>query len=231
MIIAVIVLLAGAGAVTWILRQRKAEQAALPAVQASSPLRGAGPSPAASQSPGASVATPGSGSAGGGGAGSGGSGGSPSGQPTPSPEPAAGSTPPVAAKGLVRINSPVAADPRASAVLAFVRRYFTAINDHSFERYAKLFSASLRSDESSAAFERDFGSSADSAATVIKIFTSGTGLTGAQITFTSHQKPSQSPTGTESCTDWNITLFLEDSSGHYLISQAPPGYAPTDRAC
>jgi hypothetical protein len=222
-IIAVIVLLAGAGTVTWIVRDRKTEQAALPAVQTRGP---AGPSPAASQSPGASVATPGSGPAGAG------SGGSPSVQPTPSPESAAVSTPPVAAaKGLVRVSSPVASDPRAPAVLAFVRRYFTAINDHSFERYAKLFSASLRSDESTAAFERDFGSSTDSAATIIKIFTSGTGLTGAQITFTSHQKPSQSATGTESCTDWNITLYLEDSSGHYLISQAPPGYAPTDHAC
>jgi hypothetical protein len=94
-----------------------------------------------------------------------------------------------------------------------------------------LFSPSLRQGQSKSEFDQDFGSSADSRATIIKIVTSGSGLTGVRITFTSHQKPSQSPTGTESCTRWNITLYLDDSSGRYLIGQAPPAYHPTDRRC
>jgi hypothetical protein len=43
------------------------------------------------------------------------------------------------------------------------------------------------------------------------------GVTGVTMTFISHQLPSRSATDS-SCTDWRITLFLQQQRGQYFIS-------------
>ena len=48
----------------------------------------------------------------------------------------------------------------------------------------------------------------------------------AEVTFTSHQDPADSPGG-EACTNWNITLYLSKSGSGYLIDAPPPGYHAT----
>jgi hypothetical protein len=237
-IVAAIVLFAGAGTASWLLTHHSAKQVVLPAVHVKtvSPPGTGSPGTKASRNhsraAGSSgISQPAAGSSGTGVAGAG-SGTAPPGQTTPSLGPASESTPPASGQtGLVIVGHSAAADPRAPAVLAFARNYFSAINKHSFWRYVKLLSASLRQGLTKASFEQDFGSSADSAATIVRIFTVGSGMVGVSISFTSRQKPSQSPTGTESCTKWVITLYLDDHSGHYQIGQAPPSYSPIDYAC
>jgi hypothetical protein len=226
--VVVIVLLGGGGTAAWIVLHRAPGRATLPAIHAST----GSPSsdgPAGATSPGVGSPrdlSPSTGSS------DAGSGSASPGQVTPSPSAEPGSTAPgTDSTRLVRLGSSAVGDPRAPGVLAFTKMYFAAINDHSFRRYRDLLSVSLRDAQTKAEFEQDFGSSADSGATIVRIFTSGAGATGTSISFTSHQKPSQSATGTESCTKWIITLYLDDGSGHYLIGQAPPSYSPVDHAC
>ena len=50
------------------------------------------------------------------------------------------------------------------------------------------------------------------------------------LTFTSHQQPSDSATGT-ACTSWQIDLFLQSYSVSYLMVAAPPGYHARFEPC
>jgi hypothetical protein len=71
---------------------------------------------------------------------------------------------------------------------------------------------------------------APAAGRAVAISQPGSGLVSAAVTFTSHQLPSASPTGT-SCTNWTIVLYLRQQSGRYLIGPAPPGYHAQYQAC
>ncbi|HUC56983.1 MAG TPA: hypothetical protein VMA95_06255 [Streptosporangiaceae bacterium] len=223
-VIAVIIIMAGGGTAAWVLLHRPQHQSAIPVIHAtvSSPSSSApaGQVPSSSPSPGSETPSsqpenPGSSGPA-----------EPVGSLSPTPTPAG-----TGSAVLVRVGRSAAADPREPEVLAFVKSYFAAINSHSYRQYLSLLSPSLRAMLTKSKFEFDFSSSSDSAATIVRISTTDAGTTAASITFTSHQKPSQSATGTERCTKWVITLYLEDDSGDYLIGQAPFGYEPSDRAC
>ena len=52
----------------------------------------------------------------------------------------------------------------------------------------------------------------------------------ADVTFTSRQQPQDGPSG-ESCTNWQITMFLDDNAGTYTIGAPAAGYAASYQPC
>jgi hypothetical protein len=150
---------------------------------------------------------------------------------TPSPTSSAplvsGPTP---TTGMVELAPAVAGDPRAPIAEAFVDHYFTAINNHDFRQYLRLLNPMSRRNETAASFYAGYRTTNDSNATITAISAVGDGRMGITVTFTSHQRPSDGPTGT-ACINWNITLYLQNYSGRYLLGPAPVGYEAIFNAC
>ena len=143
-------------------------------------------------------------------------------QPSPTPAPTRSqliSTSPAAASG-----------PHAPAVVAFLTRYFTAINDHDFPAYKRLFTPSLRGGLSRTAFVRGYGSSQDSQATLQSIAGTGQAELAAAVTFTSHQRPAASPKHT-ACNVWTISLYLAQHGSGYVIVSPPSSYQASVSTC
>jgi hypothetical protein len=133
--------------------------------------------------------------------------------------------------GAVTVGSGASQNPDASSVAAFLDQYFNAINAHDYQSYLSLLSPQLQQGMTSAQFEKGYRSTADSNETLVGISTASTGDLAAKVTFTSHQDPADSPDQSESCTDWNITLFLAQSGSGYVIDPAPPGYRASYQPC
>ena len=139
-----------------------------------------------------------------------------------------GSTGPGSA-GQVTIGPAASQNANASSVAAFLGRYFTAINTRDYQSYSSLLSPPMR--QTAAQFASGYRSTVDSAETLVSISAGPNGDLVAAVTFTSHQDPADSPDHQQSCTKWSITLFLEQTSGGYLIDQPPPGYHASYQAC
>jgi hypothetical protein len=82
-----------------------------------------------------------------------------------------------------------------------------------------------------AQFKNGYRSTADSNETLVGISTASDGDMAAEVTFTSHQNPADSPDHSESCTDWDITLFLAQGGSGYVIDPAPAGYHASHQGC
>lgn len=132
--------------------------------------------------------------------------------------------------GQVTIAPDAAQDADASSAAAFLNQYFSAINAHNYQAYDSLLSSQVPT-LTEEQFDSGYGTTADSAETLVGISTAANGDLDVAVTFTSHQNPAASQNQQESCTDWNISLFLEQGSGGYLIDQPPPGYHAQDQAC
>jgi hypothetical protein len=115
-------------------------------------------------------------------------------------------------------------------VLSFLTSYFAAIDDHDFTAYQQLFSPPLSTTLSATAFSAGYGTTTDSAITLTSIGVAGSGGLVAQVTFVSHQEPAASPTNS-ACTSWNVSLYLLEQGGSYLLEQPPPGYQAFYAAC
>jgi hypothetical protein len=154
--------------------------------------------------------------------------------PTPGPSSSVPSVTPTQsspASTLVPVAPGVANDARTAAVDAFVTEYFTAINAHNYYRYLSLIRPADRHSWTLQEFENGYSSTTDSQEMLVSITDYGSGVTGATLSFISHQLPSQSATNS-SCTDWqSVTLFLNQSGGRYFIGTQLPGYQPQYSAC
>lgn len=82
-----------------------------------------------------------------------------------------------------------------------------------------------------AQFEKGYRSTVDSNETLVGISTASNSDLAAEVTFTSHQNPADSPDQSESCTRWDISLFLTQGSSGYLIDPAPSGYKASHKPC
>jgi hypothetical protein len=149
---------------------------------------------------------------------------SPSASPTGSPSPAPSSL------TTVKVTAAAAQEPAASSVAAFVGRYFTAINLHHYHAYLMLLSVPMQQGMTRASFNSGYRGTVDSVIRLVSISAASDGDTQAALTFTSHQTPDLAD-HEESCTDWNISLFLVQGSGGYFIAQPPPGYQATSAPC
>lgn len=88
----------------------------------------------------------------------------------------------------------------------------------------------MQQEDSVQNFRSGYRSTTDSAAMLIAVSQLGSGSVSAAVTFTSHQRPADSPTHT-ACTDWSIVFYLHQQGGHYVIGPAPAGYQAVDRRC
>jgi hypothetical protein len=123
-----------------------------------------------------------------------------------------------------------ARSPLHAAVVAFLTRYFTAINSHDYAAYQALFATAVRGGRSSAAFASGYGSSRDSRVTLRAIGPRAGPEVKASVSFVSHQLPADSPTHS-SCTFWHIALFLAPAGDGYLIEPPPASYRAAAGPC
>ncbi len=150
---------------------------------------------------------------------------SPTGAPTPS-TPAATSA---AGSSQVALG-PGVSGQTAGSVAAFASRYFAAINSHDYPAYISLFAPGADPGETAQKFQAGYGSSADSAETLVTLASTPSGQTAASLTFNSHQSPASSATHT-ACTSWRITLYLVQSGTSYLIGHPPASYHASFQPC
>jgi hypothetical protein len=163
----------------------------------------------------------------------------PSSSPSPTSSPSSSASAPpsspragkTTAPGItVTVSSAVAGNPAAPQVRDFLDRYFTAINEHDYQAYAELLDQTLARSQQ-AAFTSGFGSTTDSDAALDAISDDqATGVLAASVTFTSHQRPADSPDDSP-CDDWAITLYLTPHAGSYVIVSPPSSYGATHHAC
>jgi hypothetical protein len=144
---------------------------------------------------------------------------------TPSP------TPGPSTVGSVTVSAGAAQNPAATAIATFVSQYFSAINSHNFQAYYALLTPQQQQGQTADTFSQGFGSTADSSEILVAITPAANGDTAATLTFTSHQNAAQAVGGTGTCTDWNITLFLESNGTGYLIDQSPSTYHSQYKSC
>jgi len=149
--------------------------------------------------------------------------GSPAGTPT-APGPA-----PSGAAALVTMAPGVSQVPDSAQVDGFLVSYFAAINAHDYQQYAGLLSPGRREQLTAADFARGYGTTTDTAASVVGISATGPAV-AATVTFTSRQQsvPGADITG---CTRWEITLYLRKHDGTLLIGTPPVAYHAYQSAC
>ena len=140
-------------------------------------------------------------------------------------------SPSPSSSGTVTVGADVSQDPDASPVADFLGQYFAAINAHDYQSYLSLLSSQVRQGMTQEQFDKGYRSTVDSGETLVSISPASDGDLAAEVTFTSHQNPADSPDQSESCTDWDITLFLAQDGSGYLIDPAPSGYHAAYQPC
>jgi flagellar basal body-associated protein FliL len=148
----------------------------------------------------------------------------------PSPPPTTTSPTPTPSSSLVAVAPTVTTQSDEQAVLNFLTSYFTAINNHNYQQYRSLLDAQRQAGLTQAGFDSGYQSTKDSDATLTALAPAGSGIIAASVSFTSNQPASDSPTST-TCTNWNITLYLESQGGSYLIGTPPSSYHAAYSAC
>ena len=131
----------------------------------------------------------------------------------------------------VTIGAGASQDQDASSVAAFLGQYFAAINAHDYQSYLSLLSPQVQQGMTQAQFDKGYRSTADSNETLVGISTASDGDLAAEVTFTSHQNPADSPDQSESCTNWDVTLFLAQGGSGYVIDPAPSSYQASYQSC
>jgi hypothetical protein len=151
----------------------------------------------------------------------------------PSPSSTAAPSPSVPAPGgapaVVAMAPGLSQAPDAAQVDGFLVSYFTAINTHTYQQYARLLVPARRAQLSAAAFARGYGTTTDTGASLVGISRTGRGV-AATVTFTSEQRAAPGADVT-SCTYWDITLYLQRQGGALLIGSPPAGYHAYHRSC
>jgi hypothetical protein len=146
--------------------------------------------------------------------------------PSPDSQPSASATP-----GGVAVLPSVAGDQDTASVASFLGQYFAAINSRDYQAYISMFSLQGRPALTQQQFTTGYESTTDSAETLTGLSTAANGDLAANVSFTSHQDPADSVTGTQSCTDWTLTFYLLQANGGYLIDKPPAGYHAAYTAC
>jgi hypothetical protein len=129
------------------------------------------------------------------------------------------------------VASAAGQDPGAPPVADFLGQYFAAINSHDYQSYVSLLNPNMQKDMTAQQFDSGYRSTADSSETLTGISTAANGDTVAAVTFTSHQDPADSVDHKETCTDWKISLFLEQASTGYVIDQPLSSYHAAHSPC
>ena len=118
-----------------------------------------------------------------------------------------------------------APEPR---VVGYLGDYFTAINRHSYRRFAVLLGPRMRQTLPAPAFYAGYRTTTDSAARLTGLSPAGGGQVEADVSFTSHQAPGASPSRS-GCTRWRIALVLAPQHGRLVLEPPPPAITPPTR--
>ena len=108
-------------------------------------------------------------------------------------------------------------------------KYFDDINAHNYSAYAALLAPGMQA-PSSSQFASGYGSTSDTDESLRGLSAGSGGEVVARVTFTSHQEPAESPTGTN-CDRWAISLYLVPESGGYQIGKPASGYHASYAYC
>jgi hypothetical protein len=153
---------------------------------------------------------------------------------SPPPSSTAPSVPPAGGTGNSQVEAAqsIAADSQTPQVLAFLDSYFTAINNHSYRDYRALLNPAAAQALTYPAFQNGYATTRDSAEKLHGISAAGNGDTVASVTFTSHQDAANSVDGSgQTCTRWDVLLYLQQDGDGYLLGKSPPGYHAAYAAC
>ena len=150
--------------------------------------------------------------------------------PAAAPSASPSSTAANAGPATLTVSPAAAQDPAESSVATFLASYFAAINSHDYGAYQALFVSQIQQGMTQAGFDSGYLGTADSAERLVSISTAADGDTQAAVTFTSHQRPDAADSY-EACTNWQVSLFLAQQGGGYLIDETPPGYHAASAAC
>jgi hypothetical protein len=131
----------------------------------------------------------------------------------------------------VTVAASVASGAQTQQIVTLLDTYFGAINAHKYHAYIALLSPQDQQGLTPAKFRSGFASSRDSDETLQSISTAPDGSSVVTVTFTSHQNPAASVTGGQSCTDWRISLYLEQGVSGYIIGKPPSSYHAKYAAC
>jgi hypothetical protein len=128
----------------------------------------------------------------------------------------------------VAIAPAAAGQPHAHQVAALLKTYFGSINSRDYVGYSRLFIPQMR--ESVQNFNAGYRTTTDSGETLAGLSSTGTDGLAATVTFTSQQRPADSPDHA-ACDKWNVVLSLTPAGGGYLITHSPAGYHPSVHPC
>jgi hypothetical protein len=148
--------------------------------------------------------------------------------PSTAPPPSATATP--AQTGTVQVAAGVAGNPAAPQVEAFLNRYFSSINTRNYGEYNSLLDAQKQQGDSQSTFDSGYATTKDTNEVLTGITDTGGGSLTANVSFTSHQSPADSP-DQSACDDWKISLYLVPEGGSYVMTAVPAGYTASDTAC
>jgi hypothetical protein len=134
--------------------------------------------------------------------------------------------------GPVSVAAGLTGNPEIATVGTLLDDYFTAINNHNYSSYISLLTPAKQQDLTAQQFDSGYATTVDSGETLVSISSQANGDAVAVVTFISHQAPADSANHKESCTNWDISLFLvPDSSGGFLIGEPTSRYRATNSAC
>ena len=150
--------------------------------------------------------------------------------PSPTASLSASATPSPTRTGTVQEAAGVAGNPAAPQVEAFLNRYFNSINTRNYGEYNSLLDAQRQQGDSQSTFDSGYATTKDTNEVLTGITDTGNGSLTANVSFTSHQNPADSP-DQSTCDDWQISLFLVPQGASYVMTATPAGYHAADNAC
>jgi hypothetical protein len=143
-------------------------------------------------------------------------------------EPAVPSVPPVGNE-LITVAPEAAQDPSAPEVVELLTAYFTAINNHDYDRYQAQHTRGAQATTSRKSFTSGYRSTADSEITLVGLSTATDGRLLAQVSFVSNQNAEDGPDA-QTCTRWTVGKFLEGQATNLRIGKALSGHV-SHEAC
>jgi hypothetical protein len=147
--------------------------------------------------------------------------------PTPSVQTTEMTTAPVQ---LVTVLPAAAADPRSPAVADLLTRYFRDVNGRDFVDYVELYAPAMRSKINASDLAAGYRTTVDTGAQLVRIRDAADGRPAADVAFRSTQDAADGPDG-ETCTNWQLTFFLEPNGVQYLIGVPPNTYSAVHFSC
>jgi hypothetical protein len=124
----------------------------------------------------------------------------------------------------------VASNPAEPQVAAYLNRYFNAVNTRNYNEYNSLLDAEKQQSDSEASFDSGYATTKDSDEVLTGITDTGGGSLTANVSFTSHQSPSDS-VDQSACNNWQLSFYLVPQGNGYVMTITPADYRAAYTDC